>query len=146
MIATIAIAFSRNYIKVLFDNTKPKAVYDAIREMEEVSSYEAYDNNVPKGTDPRLYESKVHPDTGAGGRALHQVRGDRRQYPEGDTGREREEAAEPEENRFIELSTVLCWCHVVTLPLIDIQDPVSYNQGMYWQYLIKQSLFIFTHN
>ena len=75
-------------------DTKPKEVYNRIKEMEEVSSYEAYDNNVPKGTDPRLYDSGVRKDAAAGGRDVRQVGRDRRQYPEEDTGRE--EAAKPE--------------------------------------------------
>jgi len=74
-------------------DTRPREVYNQIKEMEEVSSYEGYDNNVPKGTDPRLYESKVHSDKGPGGRALHQVRRDSAEYAETAAGRETE--AEP---------------------------------------------------
>ena len=42
--------------------------------MEEVSSYEAYDNNVPKGEVPRLLESVVH-------RATEPAGGERLQRP-----------------------------------------------------------------
>ncbi|MFZ5365442.1 MAG: zeta toxin family protein [Patescibacteria group bacterium] len=53
---------------------KPKIVYNAIKSRKEIRSYEAYSNDVPKGTKPKLIEKSVY-DAGRDGR-IQQSRGD----------------------------------------------------------------------
>ncbi len=74
-------------------DTNPKKVYDQIKQMEEVSSYEAYNNNVPKGEVPRLLETVVHRATEPAGGERLQRPGGTQHAPATEQGKE---AAEPE--------------------------------------------------